>query len=52
VLADGALRETLVTRGYERVQHFSWERSVRAIHAGYMRVLGVAPAAVAAEQAS
>jgi glycosyltransferase involved in cell wall biosynthesis len=52
VLADGALREALIARGYERVQHFSWERSVRAIHAGYMRVLGVAPATVAAEQTS
>jgi len=52
VLADPALRATLVARGYERAQHFSWERSVRAVHASYMRVLGVAPAAVAAEQAS
>jgi glycosyltransferase involved in cell wall biosynthesis len=52
VLADPALRATLVARGHERVQHFSWERSVRAVHASYMRVLGVAPAAVAAEQAS
>ena len=52
VLADPALRATLVARGRERAQHFSWERSVRAVHASYMRVLGVAPAAVAAEQAS
>jgi glycosyltransferase involved in cell wall biosynthesis len=52
VLGDAALRETLVARGYERVQHFSWERSVRAIHAGYMRVLGLAPATVTAEQPS
>jgi glycosyltransferase involved in cell wall biosynthesis len=52
VLSDETLRATLVKRGYERAQHFSWERSVRSIHAGYMRVLGVAPAAVAAEQAS
>jgi glycosyltransferase involved in cell wall biosynthesis len=52
VLADPALRATLVARGHERVQHFSWERSVRAVHASYMRVLGVAPSAVAAEQAS
>ncbi len=52
VLADPALRETLVARGHERVQHFSWERSVRAIHAGYMRVLGLAPATVTAEQPS
>jgi glycosyltransferase involved in cell wall biosynthesis len=52
VLGDPALRATLVARGHERVRLFSWERSVRAIHAGYMRVLGVVPATVTAEQAS
>jgi glycosyltransferase involved in cell wall biosynthesis len=52
VLGDAALRQALVARGLERVRAFSWERSVRAIHAGYMRVLGVAPAAVTAEQPS
>lgn len=52
VLADPALRAALVRRGYERAQHFSWERSVRAIHAGYLRVLGMAPATVTAEQTS
>lgn len=52
VLGDTALRERLIARGLERAQSFSWERSVRAIHAGYMRVLGVVPATVAAEQPS
>ena len=52
VLGDPALRATLIARGHERAQHFSWERSVRAIHAGYMRVLGLAPATVTAEQPS
>jgi glycosyltransferase involved in cell wall biosynthesis len=52
VLGDAALRDDLVARGRERVQHFSWERSVRAIHAGYMRALGVALPVVAAEETS
>jgi glycosyltransferase involved in cell wall biosynthesis len=52
VLADEALRADLIARGRERVQHFSWERSVRAIHAGYMRALGVALPVVAAEETS
>ena len=42
VLEDDELRGKLVELGRERVRHFSWERSVRAIHAGYMKVLGVA----------
>jgi glycosyltransferase involved in cell wall biosynthesis len=41
VLDDKALCSDLVARGRERVQHFSWERSVKAIHECYMRVLGV-----------
>jgi glycosyltransferase involved in cell wall biosynthesis len=41
VLDDTALAADLVRRGKERVKHFSWERSARAIHEGYMRVLGV-----------
>jgi glycosyltransferase involved in cell wall biosynthesis len=41
VLDDDTLRAALVRRGRERVQHFSWERSVKAIHECYMRVLGV-----------
>jgi len=51
VLGDAALRDSLIARGHERVQHFSWERSVRAIHAGYMRVLGLPVPALAAERA-
>jgi glycosyltransferase involved in cell wall biosynthesis len=42
VLDDDELRGRLVELGRARVRHFSWERSVRAIHAGYMKVLGVA----------
>jgi len=41
VLDDKALCSDLVARGRERVLHFSWERSVKAIHECYMRVLGV-----------
>jgi glycosyltransferase involved in cell wall biosynthesis len=52
VLGDEALRASLVTRGRARAQAFSWERSARAIHAGYMKVLGVTvPAVAAAEEA-
>src|SRR6185295_16244885 len=48
VLSDAALRAAMVERGYARVAQFSWERSVRAIHSGYMRVLGVSVPAQAA----
>jgi glycosyltransferase involved in cell wall biosynthesis len=51
VLTDDALRAELVARGRARVKLFSWERSVEAIHAGYMRVLGQAVPAVATEPA-
>jgi alpha-1,3-rhamnosyl/mannosyltransferase len=52
LLGDEALRATLVTRGHARVKHFSWERSARAIHAHYMKVLGVSvPVTAAPEQA-
>jgi len=52
VLGDEALRAELGARGRARAQAFSWERSARAIHAGYMKVLGVAvPARAAAEEA-
>jgi glycosyltransferase involved in cell wall biosynthesis len=52
VLRDDELRADLVARGLVRAQQFSWERSVRAIHSGYMRVLGVTvPAEAAAENA-
>ncbi len=40
VLDDVELRRGLVERGLLRAASFSWERSVRAIHAGYMRALG------------
>jgi glycosyltransferase involved in cell wall biosynthesis len=40
VLDDEDLRRRLVERGLERAAGFSWERSVRQIHAGYMRALG------------
>ena len=51
VLGDEALRAGLVARGHVRVKHFSWERSARAIHAHYMKVLGVSVRAVVAEEA-
>jgi len=50
VLSNVALQADLRVRGRARAQEFSWERSVRAIHAGYMRVLGVSVPAVAAEE--
>jgi glycosyltransferase involved in cell wall biosynthesis len=40
VLSDSTLADDLRARGRARVARFSWERSVRAIHAGYCRVLG------------
>jgi glycosyltransferase involved in cell wall biosynthesis len=40
LLDDDELRRALVERGLERAAAFSWERSVRSIHAGYMKVLG------------
>jgi glycosyltransferase involved in cell wall biosynthesis len=40
VLDDDDLRRVLVERGRERAAAFSWERSVRSIHAGYLKVLG------------
>ena len=49
VLTDTGLAAALVRRGRERAQTFSWERSVRAIHAGYLRTLGLPVPAVAAE---
>jgi glycosyltransferase involved in cell wall biosynthesis len=41
VLDDEALRTSLKERGRVRADQFHWDRSVRAIHAAYMRVLGV-----------
>jgi glycosyltransferase involved in cell wall biosynthesis len=40
VLDDEELRRQLVERGLRRASQFSWERSVRAIHAGYLKALG------------
>jgi glycosyltransferase involved in cell wall biosynthesis len=40
VLDDAPLRAQLVQKGLARAGLFSWERSVRSIHAGYMKVLG------------
>jgi glycosyltransferase involved in cell wall biosynthesis len=50
VLGDETLRSEMIERGAARVRAFSWERSAQAIHAGYMRVLGVEVPAVAAEE--
>jgi glycosyltransferase involved in cell wall biosynthesis len=38
VLTDETLRAELVTRGFERVKQFSWDRSVRRTHEIYMDV--------------
>jgi len=50
LLGDPALCASLVEKGRARVGAFSWERSVGAIHAGYMRALGQAVPAVAATE--
>jgi glycosyltransferase involved in cell wall biosynthesis len=42
VLSDDALSADLRVRGRLRAQTFSWDRSVRAIHAVYLQALGVA----------
>jgi glycosyltransferase involved in cell wall biosynthesis len=53
VLDDAQLRKNMIARGRERVAHFSWERSVKAIHECYMKVLGVpVPARPAATSTS
>jgi glycosyltransferase involved in cell wall biosynthesis len=51
VLGDEALRADLISKGRARAASFSWERSVKAIHSGYMKVLGLPVAALAAEEA-
>jgi glycosyltransferase involved in cell wall biosynthesis len=52
LLGDKALRASLVEKGRARVGAFSWDRSVTAIHAGYMRALGrPVPAVAATEEA-
>lgn len=40
VLDDDHFRDQLVEKGIARAQTFSWDRSVRSIHAGYMKALG------------
>jgi glycosyltransferase involved in cell wall biosynthesis len=40
LLEDPELRQQQIERGLLRAASFSWERSVRAIHAGYMKALG------------
>lgn len=50
LLGDEALRSTLVEKGYARARSFSWERSVRSIHSGYLKALGQTVPAVAAEE--
>jgi glycosyltransferase involved in cell wall biosynthesis len=46
VLEDDTLRMDLIEKGHERARAFSWERSVTQIHDAYLKVLGVAVAAV------
>jgi len=50
VLEDEALRTELVTRGRARARSFSWERSVKAIHEAYLKVLGAGVPALAAPE--
>ena len=40
VLESEELRADLIRKGLARARMFSWERSVRAIHAGYFKALG------------
>jgi glycosyltransferase involved in cell wall biosynthesis len=44
VLGDGSLRTDLIRRGYERVQMFSWERSVARVRDVYVELAGEARA--------
>ncbi|HWW93480.1 MAG TPA: glycosyltransferase family 1 protein, partial [Vicinamibacteria bacterium] len=50
ILGDDALRAVLVERGRARVRDFSWKRSVKAIHSGYLRALGRPLPALAAQE--
>ena len=50
VLGDAGLAQDLARRGRARAAGFSWERSVRSIHEGYMRVLGQPVPARAVEE--
>ena len=40
LLDDEALRAGLIERGLRRAASYSWERSVQAIHQGYLKTLG------------
>ncbi len=51
VLGDAALAQDLARRGRVRAAGFSWERSVRQVHAGYLRVLGLPVPVRPAEEA-
>jgi glycosyltransferase involved in cell wall biosynthesis len=51
LLDDQDLRARLVERGLERAATYSWERSVREIHSGYLKALG-RPVPAAAEATS
>ena len=46
-LDDEDLRDRLVQKGLARARKFSWERSVRAIHSGYLKALGRSSPALA-----
>jgi glycosyltransferase involved in cell wall biosynthesis len=50
LLGDAPFADDLRARGRRRALEFSWDRSVRAIHSGYMKVLGQPVRAVAAEE--
>jgi glycosyltransferase involved in cell wall biosynthesis len=53
VLGDQTFADELRRKGRLRAASFSWERSVKALHAGYMQVLGVpVPARPAQEPSS
>jgi glycosyltransferase involved in cell wall biosynthesis len=52
VLGDEELRSDLKARGRIRARLFSWDRSVRDLHAAYMSVLGVSRPAAAQEPAA
>ena len=45
ILTERVLRETLIQRGYELVQRFSWERSAQQVRAVYEAVSADRPAA-------
>jgi glycosyltransferase involved in cell wall biosynthesis len=46
ILTEDVLRETLVRRGYELVQRYSWERSAEQVYEVYRSVVAGEPAKV------